>query len=359
MMTKQDIARVQKIIQSIDPMRAEMVLQRLPSLRTGEFLMLSPDVYDDVVDFRVRWLVTNHLTLDAKDLPRFLSPELEMFFEGYLLEQREGAEKPVAPSPPSKPLDEQVQLFLNSVRKSVSADFISENLNVDVEDVEAVLNSLIKARVVKKGRVRGSAENLYWLSKFGFNPSRSIIGEVLTIPTRITQVEASKRARSMLQGGFFSKREEIYDAEFSYVPIWRVSTTREAKKLLFFKKREFDTYHVSAQTGAIVSLRKKEVVFHKLMTRSAEKLKDLDDDETITFVPKLPGEVEKFPRIRMGIDKIYRTLRLTLGVKPVSAEMILLPVWTLKVRHKKKLIKRTIFMDAATGRILSGRFRSR
>ncbi|MDH5747261.1 MAG: DUF853 family protein, partial [Candidatus Bathyarchaeota archaeon] len=337
MMTKQDIARVQKIIQSIDPMRAGMVLQRLPSLRTGEFLMLSPDVYDDVVDFQVRWLVTDHLTLDEKDLPQCLSPESKTLFEKYLLEQKGVAEKPVAPSPPSKPLYEQIRLFLNSARKSVSADFISENLNVDVEDVEEVLNGLVKTRVVKKGRVRGSAENLYWLSRFGFNPSKSIIGEVLMIPMRITQVEASTRAKSMLEGGFFGKKEEIYDAEFSYIPIWRVSATREAKKLLFFKKREFDTYYVSAQTGAIVSLRKKEVVFHKLMTRSVEKLKDLDDDEAITFVPKLPSEVERVPRIRMGIDKIYRTLRLTLGVKPVSAEMILLPVWALKVRHKKKL----------------------
>ncbi|MDH5596269.1 MAG: DUF853 family protein, partial [Candidatus Bathyarchaeota archaeon] len=104
MMTKQDIARVQKIIQSIDPMRAGMVLQRLPSLRTGEFLMLSPDVYDDVVDFQVRWLVTDHLTLDEKDLPQCLSQESKMFFEKYLLEKKEIAEKPVAPSLPSKPL---------------------------------------------------------------------------------------------------------------------------------------------------------------------------------------------------------------------------------------------------------------
>jgi len=179
------------------------------------------------------------------------------------------------------------------------------------------------------------------------------------IPTRITQVEASKRVRSMLEGGFFGKKEEIYNAEFSYIPIWRVLATREAKKLLFFKKKERDTYYMSAQTGAIISLGKKEIVFHRLMTKSAEKLKDLDDDSEITFVSRLPSEVERFPRIRMGIDKIYRKLQLTLGVKPVSTEMILLPVWTLKVRHKKKLARRTIIMDAATGRILSGHFRAR
>ncbi len=96
-----------------------------------------------------------------------------------------------------------------------------------------------------------------------------------------------------------------------------------------------------------------------MMTKGVEKLKDLDDDEDIAFIPKLPGEVESFPRVGRGIDKIYRTLQLTLGVKPVSAEMILLPVWTLNVRHKKTLTKRTITMDAATGRILSGHFRTR
>jgi len=358
MMTKQDVARVQKIIRSIDPMRADIVLQRLPSLQTGEFLMLSPDYYDNVVDFQVRWLVTNHLTLDEKDLPQCLSPETKMFFEKYLLGQKEVAEKPGAPSLPSKPLEERIRLLLNSARQGISADFIAENLKVDVEDVEDALNQLVKTRIVEKGHVKDSAENLYWLSKFGFKPSKSIIGEVLTIPVRITQVEASKRAKSMLEGGLFGKKEEIYDAEFSHIPIWRVSATRETKRL-FFKKKRLDTYYMSAQTGAIISLEKKEIVFHKLMTKSIEKLKDLDDDDNITFVPKLPGEVEKFPRIETGIDKIYRKLQLTLGVKPVSAEIILLPVWTLKVRHKKKLAKHTIIMDAATGRILSGHFRTR
>ncbi|MBE0520300.1 ATP-binding protein, partial [Candidatus Bathyarchaeota archaeon] len=328
MMTKQDVARVQKIIQSIDPMRADMVLQRLPSLQTGEFLMLSPDYYDNVVDFKVRRLVTDHLTLDEKDLPQCLSPESEMFFEKYLLQQKEVAEKPVAPSVPSKPLEERIRLFLNSARQGVSADSIAENLKVDVQHVEEALNELVKTRIVEKGRVKGSAENLYWLSKFGFKPSKSIIGEVLTVPIRITQVEASKRVRPMLEGGLFGKKEEIYDAELSHIPIWRVSATRETKRFIF-KKKKFDTYYMSAQTGAIISLEKKKIIFHKLMTKSVEKLKDLDDDDDITFIPKLPGEVEGFPRIGMGIDKIYRKLQLTLGVKPVSAEIILLPVWTL------------------------------
>ena len=79
MMTHQDIARVKQIIQSIDPNHAETVLQKLPSLRTGEFLMMSPDVYDDVVNFQVRWLVTDHLTLNEQDIPASMLPEAKLF----------------------------------------------------------------------------------------------------------------------------------------------------------------------------------------------------------------------------------------------------------------------------------------
>jgi hypothetical protein len=113
---------------------------------------------------------------------------------------------------------------------------------------------------------------------------------------------------------------------------------------------------VSAQTAAIISLEKKEMVFHTLMTSATEKLRNLDEDERITFVPKLPNEIEKFPQIKFGIDRAYETLELKIGIKPVSAEMILLPVWSLKVQHKRKKAKRTINMDAATGRLLSGHF---
>jgi hypothetical protein len=100
-------------------------------------------------------------------------------------------------------------------------------------------------------------------------------------------------------------------------------------------------------------------LFHRLMTKSVEKLKDLDDDDDIAFIPKLPKEVQNLPKIKIGRDKIYSILTLMLGVKPVSAEVALLPVWKLKIRQKKKKKKRTIVLDAATGRTLAGQFRPR
>ena len=266
-------------------------------------------------------------------------------------------EKPVAPSPPSKALAERIQLFLNSVRQSVSSEYVAENLGVIVKDAEKALNSLVRTKVVKKSRVKGDEECLYWLTKFGFEPSKNVLGEVLAIPTRITQVKAFNKAKSWLEGGLFTKKEEFYDATFSHVPIWKVSATRKAKHLFFFQKEEVDTYYVSAATGALISLEKGAMLFHKVMTKSAGQLKDFDDDDDITFIPRLPKEVPRIPKIKMGRDKIYSMLRLTLGVRPVYSEVVLLPVWTLKVRHKKKKKKRSIVMDAATGRRLVGHFK--
>ena len=360
LMTQQDISRVKQIIQSIDPTHAETVLQKLPSLRTGEFLLLSPDIYDNVVNFQVRWLVTDHLTMDEQDISPVMSPETRQFFEKFQITQ-EPKQKKVKSAPrssvPEKSLADRINILLNSARQSVSAEYVAENLNVLVKDTEKALSALVRSKVVKKSKVRDDEEYLYWLSKFGFEPSKNVLGEVLAIPTRITQVAAFKRAKTWLEGGFFSKKEEFYDVTFSHMPIWKVTATRKAKRLFFFRTEEVDTYYLSATTGAMISLEKDAMLFHKLMTKSAGKLKDLDDDDNILFIPRLPREIPRIPKIKIGRKKIYATLKLTLGVMPVSSELVMLPVWTLKVKHKKKKKKRTIFMDAATGRRLGGHFK--
>jgi len=356
MMTTQDIARVQKIIQSIDPAHADTVLQRLPSLRTGEFLLLSPDYYEDVIDFNVRWLVTKHSTLDERELSQYVPAESRMFFEKHLEKKITKKRTTVTQFTPSSTLEEKTRRFLYSARKAVSVNSVAKSLKISPIDSEKALRKLLNARVAKKGRTKHGGEYLYWLSEFKLDPSKDINGQVLTIPALITQVNASKRANSMLEGGLLRKEEEIYDAEFWYIPIWRVTATHEATKLLLLRKEETRTYYLSAQTSALASLEKKEIIFHKLITSATQKLRNLDEDKQITFVPKLPSEITKFPEIKFGIDKAYETLELKIGIRPVSAEMILLPVWSLKVQHKRKKTKRTINMDAATGRLLSGHF---
>jgi len=352
MMTTQDIARVQKIIQSIDPAHAEAVLQKLPSLRTGEFLLLSPDFYEDVVDFNVRWLVSKHLTLDEKDLAQHVPVESKAFFEKYIHATVAKKWTSAAHFEPSKTLEERVQRFLRSEGKAVPADSVAEGLKISRVDSAKILSGLVKTGIVKKGRSKAGGETVYWLSEFNLDPSRGISGEILMIQPMLTQVEAVKRASSLLKGGVFRKDEEVYDAGFRYVPIWRVKGKKETRSL-FIKKEETRTYYVSAETGDLISLEKNEIVSHKLLSSSYQNLRNLEADKHFTFVSKMPGEVDKLPTMKLSQENACQTLELKIGIKPDSAELVLLPAWDLKVRHKTKKAKRAISMDAATGRVLS------
>ncbi len=182
LMTTQDIARVQKIIQSINPMKADAILQKLPSLRTGEFLMLSPDNYDDVVDFNVRWLATKHSTLDERDLAQYVPAESRIFFEKYLQKEITKKWTKAAHTKPPMSLDEKARRFLYSARKAISANSVAKNLKISQTDSEKILRKLVNTRVARKGRSRPGNEYLYWLSEFNLDPSKDINGEVLAIP---------------------------------------------------------------------------------------------------------------------------------------------------------------------------------
>jgi hypothetical protein len=95
-------------------------------------------------------------------------------------------------------------------------------------------------------------------------------------------------------------------------------------------------------------------MFHKLLPGTSQKLRNLDEDKRFTFVSKMPGEMDKLPQIRLSKNKACQTLELKTGVKSKSAELVLMPIWSLKVQHKTKKARRTINMDAATGRLLVG-----
>jgi predicted RNA-binding protein YlxR (DUF448 family) len=353
MMTTQDVARVQKIIQSIDPTHSDAVLQKLPSLRTGEFLLLSPDVYSDVVDFDVRWLVSKHLTLDERDLAKYLPAESRAFFEKHVQAEVMKKWTNAAHFEPSKTLEEKIQRLLRSEGRAVPASLVARDLKISQEDSDKVLASLVKAGIIKKGRNKTDSETSYWLSEFNLDPSIGISGEVLMISPVISQAEAVKKSAPLLKGGVFHKDEQVYDAEFRYVPLWRVKATKETR-LLLVKKKEARTYYVSGETGDLLSLEKREIIFHKLLSDMSQKLRNLDEDERFAFISKTPGETDKLPQIRLSKNKACQALELKIGAKSESAELVLLPIWRLKVQHKTKKARRTINMDAATGRLLVG-----
>ncbi len=86
----QDIARVEKLVESVDPVHTERILATLPGLGASEFFLVSPDAHGRIVRFRTRGLATHHRTLEEGELADAIAPSSRAFFEKFVA--------PVAPT---------------------------------------------------------------------------------------------------------------------------------------------------------------------------------------------------------------------------------------------------------------------
>ncbi|NQT32894.1 MAG: DUF853 family protein, partial [Candidatus Omnitrophica bacterium] len=81
MMTPQDLKKVAGMLKSISSGEAESILNRLPTLKAGEFILVCPDVFDSAQQMNVRWLVTEHETLEAEVLKETIPDNILEYFD--------------------------------------------------------------------------------------------------------------------------------------------------------------------------------------------------------------------------------------------------------------------------------------
>ena len=125
MMTKQDISKVHHMLKSLNPEKADNIVAQLPKLSAGEFLLICPDEFkDEVVQLNVRWLVTDHKTIDENDIETIMSETVINYFKQKVKEQEASREKELAD-------DEELNMLMEKEEEKdeediVTADEISE-----------------------------------------------------------------------------------------------------------------------------------------------------------------------------------------------------------------------------------------
>jgi hypothetical protein len=67
MRTSQEANKVEPSLSAQPGVDSAAIIDRLPSFDIGQFVVTSPDNFSEPVDFRVRWLVTNHRTIEEDD----------------------------------------------------------------------------------------------------------------------------------------------------------------------------------------------------------------------------------------------------------------------------------------------------
>lgn len=74
MTVKQDIKKVESALKSLSSVN---VSDKLPQLKPGEFKLFAPDVSDKIIDLKVRWLYTEHLTLDEDKINELMKDKIK------------------------------------------------------------------------------------------------------------------------------------------------------------------------------------------------------------------------------------------------------------------------------------------
>lgn len=95
--TKQDISKVQTALKSVAGPRLKQVMDKIPSLKPGEFALFAPDVFDKVVSLKTRWLLTQHFTMDEEYVRNITTDETRKLFSKYYSKKPELAEIPKGP----------------------------------------------------------------------------------------------------------------------------------------------------------------------------------------------------------------------------------------------------------------------
>lgn len=91
--TRQDLKKIEPTVKSLDPVACDAIMQKLPALRPGEFVLLSPDHFPEARELRTRWLFGAHETYDEERIERLADERWRERFE----ELERGAPRAVSP----------------------------------------------------------------------------------------------------------------------------------------------------------------------------------------------------------------------------------------------------------------------
>ena len=164
LMTDQDIKKVDQMIKSFVQDNPDELIRSLPTLKTGNFKLISPDNFDDVQHLKMRWLYTQHRTYDESDIEQVIPDELRNKFTPVIIPE----------------IDDTV--------REISSSFIN-----DGRDFLIPLHIVIKGLFLRKNL----SEGFIVLSPVVDNPyGRWVVmcieGEIITMPVECYYTPASE-----------------------------------------------------------------------------------------------------------------------------------------------------------------------
>lgn len=384
--TRQDLKKIEPNVKSLAPEQSDSILERLPALKPGQMILLSPDQLDAPVEVHTRWLVTKHETWTEERIeehtdairerfvalnaelrepsarpepvatPTSLHPELSVLPEPALLSEDEER------SPQKEPLrstsrDREV---LDALARLPSAS-VSE-LAAMVQAGEATVRRALH-RLVEAGEVRSFTEGRgrrYWALSTGGRPDLAMPATVLTLAPKLSVEDAERIGAAHLRSsllGVIGDDETFERVERSHRLVHRVAfeekVDRSALARLFGRAPDERLGHLYLHPHSLAVLvfsNERGIVFDAERRGRASDLCDLEGVAAIEEVP--PGALDIDERdwsARKSEEEARQFIRERFAATPGEVTPLFVPLYRLFFRSTKGNLRR-MTIDGLVGR---------
>lgn len=413
--TKQDIKKVFPMIKSLAPDHADVISERLPSLTAGQFLILSPDHFSEPAHVMVRWLYTEHETLDEERITEVCTASLRAYFDGMIA--RNGGEIMDETLPEHLPREElrfPKQADLEETSSDNSNAFVEasesqaidesigneitrfgqvqeelSHVSTDAKEEEALSNlenssSMTAgeyASMTKKsdGQARSSLKRLvsvglakqykdgrvyrFYSVRKGLRPDIGLTDPVESLVPTFSEFQASAIGREQQAGkklGFLGRNERFLGVRLFYKVLLQLEYTEVLEKK-FYKRilgpkteQRRDTVYLHPLTLQFVTFRPgKGVRLVDNPGRLATKIPDFDGVTSTELV--MPGNVsfEEDDWVqRVPECRVFKEFSHLFNARPIALMPFLMPAWEVQMLIPSTQQTRILTLDGLVGKRL-------
>jgi len=360
LLAKQDLDRVRHLVASLHPSDPEEVLTLVPSLKAGQFLLLSPEHLGRVQKLDTRGLATQHMVVPEERFHEIqsthavaASPKAPPDEKTTKRQRLAAAATRAARSAAKAEVEEGVGLRVLRIFEDHPGMYGFEEIaamtTVEERFLSILLRKLAEAHLLRIENV--DDREVYWDPTIGFDVRRGAPGKVAWLPLRFPLVEASKRANDDVEKRMLIiPKEHLAKKEFYFVPLWRV----EAELPLGRKGgRVARQCYVSAVSGGIAHVVSGSLSFLEFPHADLSRLEPLALKAHLE-----PGPAHKIgdpvPIAKVGPSQAKAIVHRSFGAKILTErpELCLLPIWKFQMESNGSGKARTLWVDGTLGSVL-------
>jgi DNA-binding transcriptional ArsR family regulator len=403
--TRQDVKKIEPTVKALAPVDADTILGRLPSLKPGELVLLSPDELGAPVELRVRWLATRHETWNEERIEAYADPQRARFAP--LI----GAHGDAAPAPPPRleivaeeelaadaaaddappddvPVDDvpvdDAALDEPAGREPASSEPRAARAERTERDVLDALTTVVSAsarelastldrsegtvrraldRLLERGSIRAFKEGRsqrYWALSTGTRPDLGMLEPVPVLVANVGLEEAARigatHARTKMLG-LVGEEERFERAEPLHRLVYRLDFEERVERPLFARlfgpthdERIGSVYVHPHNLGVVIFTNDEGIRFEDVPSGPATDIRDFDGVTETQHLPPAALVLEDDDwRKRKPVDAVRERFRARFDATPGRVTPLFVPLWNVLLRSTSGSLRR-LTLDALVGR---------